>query len=153
MSAYALKDRTVYLTYSTTARGLELMMGYHGFLDRAPLGRSEGDSPHAATTSTTTRTRRVNSPSPSDRPCGARPPRSPIRVRRHQLSDGPVVLYRTADTRACPAGGSATLGDLLADGNPWLRRAELPGASRAGVLARNRGLRGVRVGAGCRCVR
>ena len=48
MSAYALKDRTVYLTYSTTARGLELMMGYHGFLDRAPPGRSEADSPHAA---------------------------------------------------------------------------------------------------------
>ena len=56
-------------------------------------------------------------------------------------------------TRAFLAGGSATLGDLLADGNPWLRRAELPGASRAGVLARNRGLRGVREGAGCRCVR
>jgi predicted dithiol-disulfide oxidoreductase (DUF899 family) len=48
MSAYTLKDATVYLTYSTTARGLEFMMGYHGFLDRAPPGRSEADSPHAA---------------------------------------------------------------------------------------------------------
>ena len=29
----------------TTARGLEFMMGYYGFLDRAPLGRNEGDPP------------------------------------------------------------------------------------------------------------
>jgi predicted dithiol-disulfide oxidoreductase (DUF899 family) len=42
MSTYALEDRTVYLTYSTTARGLEFTMGYYGFLDRAPLGRNEG---------------------------------------------------------------------------------------------------------------
>src|ERR1700726_4287359 len=28
MSTYALEDETVYLTYSTTARGLEFMMGY-----------------------------------------------------------------------------------------------------------------------------
>ena len=50
MSAYALEDRTrlpdlFHLTYSTTARGLEFMMGYYGFLDRAPLGRDEGDPP------------------------------------------------------------------------------------------------------------
>src|SRR5262245_53379054 len=45
MSAYALEDRNVYLTYSTTARGLEFMMGYYGFLDRAPAGRDEGDPP------------------------------------------------------------------------------------------------------------
>ena len=45
MSAYALEDGTVYLTYSTTARGLEFMLGYYGFLDRAPLGRDEGDPP------------------------------------------------------------------------------------------------------------
>jgi predicted dithiol-disulfide oxidoreductase (DUF899 family) len=45
MSAYAVEDGTVYLTYSTTARGLEFMMGYYGFLDRAPLGRNEGDQP------------------------------------------------------------------------------------------------------------
>jgi predicted dithiol-disulfide oxidoreductase (DUF899 family) len=44
MSAYALEDGNVYLTYSTTARGLEFMMGYYGFLDRVPLGRNEGDS-------------------------------------------------------------------------------------------------------------
>jgi predicted dithiol-disulfide oxidoreductase (DUF899 family) len=45
MSAYALEDGDVYLTYSTTARGLEFMMGYYGFLDRAPAGRNEGDQP------------------------------------------------------------------------------------------------------------
>ena len=45
MSTYALEDGTVYLTYSATARGLEFMMGYYGFLDRAPLGRSEGEPP------------------------------------------------------------------------------------------------------------
>ena len=45
MSAYALEDGTVYLTYSTTARGLEFMMAYYGLLDRAPLGRNEGDPP------------------------------------------------------------------------------------------------------------
>src|SRR6266567_1797379 len=45
MSTYALADDTVYLTYSTTARGLEFMMGYYGLLDRAPLGRNEGDPP------------------------------------------------------------------------------------------------------------
>jgi len=45
MSSYALDGETVYLTYSTTARGLEFMMGYYGFLDRSPLGRNEGDPP------------------------------------------------------------------------------------------------------------
>ena len=45
LSTYALEEGTVYLTYSTTARGLEFMMGYYGFLDRAPLGRNEGDPP------------------------------------------------------------------------------------------------------------
>jgi predicted dithiol-disulfide oxidoreductase (DUF899 family) len=45
MSSYALDGGTVYLSYSTTARGLEFMMGYYGFLDRGPLGRNEGDPP------------------------------------------------------------------------------------------------------------
>jgi predicted dithiol-disulfide oxidoreductase (DUF899 family) len=44
MSTYALEDGTVYLTYSTTTRGLEFMMGYYGLLDRAPHGRN-GDPP------------------------------------------------------------------------------------------------------------
>jgi predicted dithiol-disulfide oxidoreductase (DUF899 family) len=45
LSSYALDGGTVYLTYSTTARGLEFMMGYYGLLDRAPAGRNEGDPP------------------------------------------------------------------------------------------------------------
>ena len=44
-SAFALEDGVVYLTYSTTARGLEFMLGYYGFLDRVPKGRDEGDPP------------------------------------------------------------------------------------------------------------
>ena len=42
MNSYTLEDGTVYLTYSTTARGLEFMMVYYGLLDRTPLGRDEG---------------------------------------------------------------------------------------------------------------
>jgi len=40
--AFVLEDGTVYHTYSTTARGLEFLMGYYGILDRAPKGRDEG---------------------------------------------------------------------------------------------------------------
>ena len=43
MTTYALEDGTAYMTYSTTARGLEFMMGYYAFLDRVPTGRDEGD--------------------------------------------------------------------------------------------------------------
>jgi predicted dithiol-disulfide oxidoreductase (DUF899 family) len=43
MTTYALADGTVYLTYSTTARGLEFMMGYYPLLDRTPAGRDELD--------------------------------------------------------------------------------------------------------------
>ena len=43
MNCYTLEDGNVYLTYSTTARGLEFMMVYYGLLDRTPLGRNEGD--------------------------------------------------------------------------------------------------------------
>jgi predicted dithiol-disulfide oxidoreductase (DUF899 family) len=47
LSAYALSDGTVYRTYVTTARGLELAMAYYGLLDRAPLGRQEeGEQSH-----------------------------------------------------------------------------------------------------------
>jgi predicted dithiol-disulfide oxidoreductase (DUF899 family) len=45
LTTYAIDDGTVYLTYSTTARGLEFSMSYYGFLDRTPLGRNEGDLP------------------------------------------------------------------------------------------------------------
>ena len=43
-SAFVLDQGVVYHTYSTTARGLEFLMGYYGILDRAPKGRDEGDS-------------------------------------------------------------------------------------------------------------
>jgi predicted dithiol-disulfide oxidoreductase (DUF899 family) len=45
LSAFAHSDGAVYHTYSTTDRGLEPLMGYYGVLDRAPLGRNEGDPP------------------------------------------------------------------------------------------------------------
>ncbi len=44
-SAFALEDGVVYHTYSTSARGLEFMLGFYAFLDRAPTGRDEGDPP------------------------------------------------------------------------------------------------------------
>jgi len=43
-SAFAIDDGVVYQTYGTTARGLEVLMGYYGILDRAPRGRDEGDA-------------------------------------------------------------------------------------------------------------
>jgi len=42
-SAFALKDGTVYETYSTTARGVEFLMSYYEILDRTPKGRDEDD--------------------------------------------------------------------------------------------------------------
>lgn len=41
-SAFVLDHGVVYHTYSTTARGLEFLMGYSPVLDRAPKGRDEG---------------------------------------------------------------------------------------------------------------
>jgi predicted dithiol-disulfide oxidoreductase (DUF899 family) len=41
-TAFALQDGAVYQTYSTTGRGVEFLMPYYGFLDRAPKGRDEG---------------------------------------------------------------------------------------------------------------
>lgn len=41
MSAYALADGTVYRTYVTTARGLEVAMAFYHLLDRTPKGRDE----------------------------------------------------------------------------------------------------------------
>jgi predicted dithiol-disulfide oxidoreductase (DUF899 family) len=43
MSVYAMSDGTVYRTYVSTARGLELAMVYYGLLDRTPTGRDEED--------------------------------------------------------------------------------------------------------------
>jgi predicted dithiol-disulfide oxidoreductase (DUF899 family) len=41
LSAFALSDGVVYHTYSTAARGLEVMLAYYGLLDRVPKGRDE----------------------------------------------------------------------------------------------------------------
>jgi predicted dithiol-disulfide oxidoreductase (DUF899 family) len=47
LSAHAISTGTVYRTYVTTARGLELAMAYYGLLDRTPMGRhEEGEETH-----------------------------------------------------------------------------------------------------------
>jgi len=43
LSVFRLSDGDVYMTYSTTARGLEVVMTYYGILDRVPSGRNEGE--------------------------------------------------------------------------------------------------------------
>ena len=43
-STFTRDDDTVYHAYSTTARGLEFLMGYYPILDRAPNGRGEGEA-------------------------------------------------------------------------------------------------------------
>jgi predicted dithiol-disulfide oxidoreductase (DUF899 family) len=45
MSAFTLSDGIVYHTYSAYARGLDVLMGFYQWLDRAPKGRNEGDPP------------------------------------------------------------------------------------------------------------
>jgi predicted dithiol-disulfide oxidoreductase (DUF899 family) len=44
LSAFVLSDGVVYHTYSTYARGLEILMGFYPLLDRVAKGRDEGDS-------------------------------------------------------------------------------------------------------------
>jgi predicted dithiol-disulfide oxidoreductase (DUF899 family) len=44
MSAFAMEDGVVYHTYSAYARGLDALWGMWQWLDRAPLGRNEGDN-------------------------------------------------------------------------------------------------------------
>jgi predicted dithiol-disulfide oxidoreductase (DUF899 family) len=41
LSTFALSDGVVYQTYSTTARGLEILLGFYPLLDRVPKGRDE----------------------------------------------------------------------------------------------------------------
>jgi predicted dithiol-disulfide oxidoreductase (DUF899 family) len=41
LSVYALAEGSVYRTYVTTARGLEVAMAYYALLDRTPKGRDE----------------------------------------------------------------------------------------------------------------
>jgi predicted dithiol-disulfide oxidoreductase (DUF899 family) len=43
LAVFTRSDGQVFLTYSTTARGLEPVMVYYGILDRVPRGRDEGD--------------------------------------------------------------------------------------------------------------
>lgn len=43
LTAFALSDDKVYLTYATTARGLEPVMVYYGILDQTSRGRDEGE--------------------------------------------------------------------------------------------------------------
>ena len=43
LSVFTLSDGDEYMTYSTTARGLEVVMTYYGILDRVPSGRNEGE--------------------------------------------------------------------------------------------------------------
>jgi predicted dithiol-disulfide oxidoreductase (DUF899 family) len=46
LSVHSLSDGTVYRTYVTTARGLEIAMAYYGLLDRTPRGRHEDEPEH-----------------------------------------------------------------------------------------------------------
>jgi predicted dithiol-disulfide oxidoreductase (DUF899 family) len=43
LTVFTLSDGDVFLTYSTTARGLEPVMVYYGILDRVRHGRDEGE--------------------------------------------------------------------------------------------------------------
>jgi predicted dithiol-disulfide oxidoreductase (DUF899 family) len=43
-TAFTLEGSTVYQTYSTTGRGVEFLMPYYAFLDRAPKGRAEDEA-------------------------------------------------------------------------------------------------------------
>jgi predicted dithiol-disulfide oxidoreductase (DUF899 family) len=45
ISVFARSGEDVYLTYATTARGLERVMTYYGILDWVPGGRDEGEPP------------------------------------------------------------------------------------------------------------
>ena len=42
-TAFTRENGTAYQTYSTTGRGVEFLMPYYGFLDRAPKGRDEDE--------------------------------------------------------------------------------------------------------------
>ena len=48
LNVFTRSSDEVYLTYSTTARGLEPVMVYYGILDRVPCGRERVDSPDPA---------------------------------------------------------------------------------------------------------
>jgi len=52
MSAFALEDGIVYHTYSTYARGVDVIWGVYAWLDRAPKGRKGRALDRATTTIT-----------------------------------------------------------------------------------------------------
>src|SRR4029453_5434979 len=43
VTAFVLQDGVVYQSYTTSWRGVEVLMGYYPVLDRVPKGRDEGD--------------------------------------------------------------------------------------------------------------
>ncbi|HTP19413.1 MAG TPA: DUF899 domain-containing protein [Solirubrobacteraceae bacterium] len=43
-TAFVLEDGNIFQTYSTSGRGVEFLMPYYGFLDRAPNGRDEDEN-------------------------------------------------------------------------------------------------------------
>ena len=43
MSAFAVQDGAVYHAYSAYTRGIDALWGMYQWLDRAPLGRNEGE--------------------------------------------------------------------------------------------------------------
>jgi predicted dithiol-disulfide oxidoreductase (DUF899 family) len=43
LSVFVLQDGAVYQSYTTSWRGVEVLMGYYPILDRMPKGRDEGD--------------------------------------------------------------------------------------------------------------
>jgi predicted dithiol-disulfide oxidoreductase (DUF899 family) len=45
LTVFTALDGQVYMTYSTTARGLEAIMAYYRILDLVPSGRNEGEPP------------------------------------------------------------------------------------------------------------
>jgi predicted dithiol-disulfide oxidoreductase (DUF899 family) len=44
VSVFILQDGSVYQTYATAGRGVEVLMNYYPILDRVPKGRDEGDA-------------------------------------------------------------------------------------------------------------
>jgi predicted dithiol-disulfide oxidoreductase (DUF899 family) len=43
LTAFAIDDGTIHVAYTTSARGLEVMLGFYALLDRVPKGRDESN--------------------------------------------------------------------------------------------------------------
>jgi predicted dithiol-disulfide oxidoreductase (DUF899 family) len=73
-TAFSLEEGIIYQAYSTTGRGVELLMPYYGILDRAPrdaMSARHGSSGSDATTSTTPNAVCDERPRPGDRSASA----------------------------------------------------------------------------------